>query len=141
MAISNILGKLFSNCIAAVNIRRIVPTMSILCLAFLFSLKSFDVNATLLVDGFNYAVGSRSSGFVTQANDGDGWTNQDPNGQDFGAINGTLGLHPGEDWKSETVGQDIGKPVYAIAHGTVKEIRTVFNSSGVSQGDVVVLTS
>ena len=48
--------------------------------------------------------------------------------QDFGEFYGDLsrggGLHSGEDWNWGGVGDDIGKPVYAIANGTVVFMHT-----------------
>lgn len=60
-------------------------------------------------DGFDYAVGS--TGYVTEANDKDGWYNA----QDFGEND-----HLGEDWNARTGGNtDCGMPVYAVSKGTI----------------------
>lgn len=65
-------------------------------------------------NGFDYPVGS--TGYVTQANDGDGWYNA----QDF-----TAGNHLGEDWNAESGGNtDCGKPVYASSNGTIVYAQT-----------------
>jgi hypothetical protein len=74
-------------------------------------------------DGFNYPIGPRSIGSVTEARDGDGWYNA----QDFGEFNPTYrGLHPGEDWNDERGGAvDIGASVYAVSNGKVVTIRNL----------------
>jgi len=69
----------------------------------------------------DYPVGTPlsqgGSGYVTQANDGDGWYNA----QDWEVYNSDYsGYHPGEDWNDERGGStDVGAPVYAIANGVV----------------------
>jgi len=98
--------------------------LSVLALAF-FSGFARPANTAEPSDGFNYPIGPRVLGFVTEADDGDGWRND----QDFKVINtkirtGFALLHAGEDWNDEDGGSsDVGAPVYAVSHGEVMEIR------------------
>lgn len=76
-------------------------------------------------DGFDYPVGT--TGYVTQANDGDGYYNA----QDFGVSN-----HLGEDWNGEGGGNtDYGDPVYSSANGTV----VYCGNGGSGWGTVVII--
>lgn len=81
---------------------------------------------------FAYPVGS--DGYVTEANDGDGWYNA----QDFGVSNPDFDgkLHLGEDWNAESGGDsDCGSPVYSASSGTI----VYAYDAGSSLGKVVVL--
>ena len=76
-------------------------------------------------NGFDYPVGD--TGYVTEANDGDGWYNA----QDFGVNN-----HLGEDWNGESGGDtDCGKPVYAVSKGTI----VYAEDAGSGWGNVIIV--
>jgi len=85
-----------------------------------------NVNAAKFIsNGFDYPVGE--SGYVTQANDGDGWYNA----QDFGVNN-----HLGEDWNGEGGGDtDCGEPVYAVSKGTI----VYAEDAGSGWGNVIIV--
>ena len=83
------------------------------------------------VDGFDYPVGTPialgGDGFVTPANDGDGYYNA----QDFGSSG-----HCGEDWNGEGGGNsDFGDPVYAAADGYV----TYAAHAGTGWGNIITI--
>ena len=88
-------------------------------------------------DGFDYPVGIPPSqggtGYVTEANDGDGYYNA----QDFGEWNGDYGgYHLGEDWNGEGGGDtDFGDPVYAVSNGKVVYAR----DAGAGWGNVIII--
>jgi murein DD-endopeptidase MepM/ murein hydrolase activator NlpD len=50
----------------------------------------------------------------------------------------TDGLHPGEDWNYQSVGDDDGEQVYAVANGKVYEIKETF-SSGYDRGGWTII--
>ena len=82
--------------------------------------------------GFDYPVGE--TGYVTEANDGDGWYNA----QDFGVPNPDFGnkLHLGEDWNGEGGGDtDCGEPVYAVSKGTI----VYAADAGPGWGNVIII--
>ena len=82
--------------------------------------------------GFDYPVGE--TGYVTEANDGDGWYNA----QDFGVPNPYFGnkLHLGEDWNGEGGGDtDCGEPVYAVSKGTI----VYAADAGPGWGNVIII--
>ena len=85
-----------------------------------------NVNAAKFIsNGFDYPVGE--TGYVTQANDGDGWYNA----QDFGVNN-----HLGEDWNGEGGGDtDCGEPVYAVSKGTI----VYAEDAGSGWGNVIIV--
>jgi len=93
--------------------------------------------ALLFSDGFDYPVGVPQSqggtGYVTEANDGDGYYNA----QDFGEWNGDYGgYHLGEDWNGEGGGDtDFGDPVYAVSNGKVVYAR----DAGPGWGNVIII--
>jgi murein DD-endopeptidase MepM/ murein hydrolase activator NlpD len=117
-------------------------------ITFVLIVSSSAVVATQTSDGFSYPVGPRVPPripySVTEERDGDGWYNA----QDFGDFNSKLaqpGLHPGEDWNSESVACgspgacDVGAPVYAVANGEVVGSKPVSSSKGEPVGYVLVL--
>jgi len=88
-------------------------------------------------DGFDYPVGVPQShggtGYVTEANDGDGYYNA----QDFGDWNGDYGgYHLGEDWNGEGgADTDFGDPVYAVSNGKVVYV----GDAGSGWGNVIII--
>jgi hypothetical protein len=86
---------------------------------------AYGSDKLLVSNGFDYPVGE--TGYVTQANDGDGWYNA----QDFRVNN-----HLGEDWNGEGGGDtDCGEPVYAISKGTI----VYAQNAGSGWGNVIIL--
>jgi hypothetical protein len=87
-----------------------------------------------VADGFDYPVGTPrlqgGTGYITQANDGDGWYNA----QDWQVYNSEYGgYHPGEDWNDERGGSsDVNAPVCAIAKGGVIAIASNVAGEGIA---------
>jgi len=96
-----------------------------------------DESITLFSDGFDYPVGIPQSqggtGYVTEANDGDGYYNA----QDFGDWNTDYGgYHLGEDWNGEGGGDtDFGDAVYAVSNGEV----VYADDAGKGWGNVIII--
>lgn len=98
------------------------------CVSFLFynPLTAQAVNVPMS-DGFDYPIGPRIPGAVTEVADGDGWKND----QNFGDKNttvspGNIRYHLGEDWNQnynaaagEDCNIDEGEYVYAVSNGLV----------------------
>jgi hypothetical protein len=88
--------------------------------------------------GFNYPIGSRNPGFVTENPDADGWFNYDFKTHDDDPR--TDGFHSGEDWNDDCAGTtDVGAQVYAVADGEVIGVRDYIGASGKSLGDVLII--
>ena len=94
------------------------------------AVKGLDILAEpQMADAFDYPVGRprylNGSGYVTEANDGDGWWNA----QDFGVRNDDPdcdGYHPGEDWNAEgDSASDVGASVFSVANGEVWSIKEI----------------
>ncbi|MEF2229618.1 MAG: hypothetical protein V3571_01695 [Pseudodesulfovibrio sp.] len=54
-------------------------------------------------------------------------------------IDYTFGLHPGEDWNYGSGNQDCGKPVFAVADGTIEALEPTYSTGYVKGGWRVVL--
>ena len=92
------------------------------------------VVSAAIADAFYYPIGTPRSeggtGYVTHANDGDGWYNA----QDWQVYNSDYsGYHPGEDWNDERGGSsDVGAPIYAIAKGVVTAVTSNVAGRGIA---------
>jgi peptidase M23-like protein/integrin beta-like protein/dockerin type I repeat protein len=98
----------------------------------------------MVVDGFNYPVGPRNPGSVTEELfDNDGWYNAQDVGDGNNEIlkSGETVYHTGEDWNSDKGGnRDVGEPIYAIGHGEVIGIEAKTTRDGKSSvGSVIIL--
>lgn len=118
---------------SSVPIFRLPVLLSLTGILFL----STGLDAIEVSDGFNYPIGARNRGSVTEAGEDDGWYNA----LDFGVYDSFGdGHHAGEDWNDECYSEqgdkDLYAPVYAVSHGEVIGSRPV---SGGAEGEVLVL--